>query len=232
VKGVLLRTSDRLLPSSADIYGPLPALLVVLTFVTGVVDAVSYLGLGHVFVANMTGNVIFFAFSLSGAEALSLWASALAIGAFMAGAWGEARIAGSPDDTVRRFRLIVGVQALLVSGAAVTAATLGHRSTGAIALLIILLGCGMGLQNAVVRRLAVPDLTTTVLTLTVTGLASDRPGRSTVRRLTSIAAMLCGALCGGALTLHAGIAWALLLVLILLLAVAATASTPTERNLA
>jgi uncharacterized membrane protein YoaK (UPF0700 family) len=231
MKTALLRLSDRLLPDSAANYGPLPTLLIVLTFVTGVVDAVSYLGLGHVFVANMTGNVIFFAFSLTGAKTLSVWASALAIAAFMAGAWGEARLAGTPADTVRRFRAIVATQALLVAGAAVAAATLGHRSTGAVAVLIILLGCGMGLQNAVVRRLAIPDLTTTVLTLTVTGLASDRPGRPTIRRLTSIAAMLCGALCGGALTLHAGPAWALLLALLLLLAVAAAASAPTERNL-
>lgn len=201
-----------------------------LTFVTGVVDAVSYLGLGHVFVANMTGNVIFFAFSLTGAKNLSVWASALAIAAFMAGAWGEGRLADTPADTVRHFRAIAGVQALLVAGAALASTTLGHRSTGAVAELVILLGCGMGLQNAAVRRLAVPDLTTTVLTLTVTGLASDRPGRPTIRRLTSITAMLCGALCGSALTLRAGIAWALLLALLLLLAVAAAASAPTERD--
>jgi uncharacterized membrane protein YoaK (UPF0700 family) len=230
MKRALLRISDRLLPGSAAKYGPLPALLIVLTFVTGVVDAVSYLDLGHVFVANMTGNVVFFAFSLAGAQSLSVWAPALAIAAFMAGAWAEARLAGTPADTARRFRVIVGLQAVLVAGAAVTAATLGHRSTGAVTVQVILLACGMGLQNAVVRRLAVPDLTTTVLTLTVTGLASDRPGLPTIRRLVSVAAMLCGALCGAALTLHAGTAWALLLALLLLLAVAVAASASNERQ--
>ncbi|MEV5388339.1 YoaK family protein [Streptomyces sp. NPDC052721] len=225
MKTALSRVADRLLPGSAATYGSLPTLLVVLTFVTGVMDAVSYLGLGHVFVANMTGNVIFFAFALTGARNLSVWASVPAIAAFMAGAWGEARLAGTPAGTVRRFRAVAGVQALLVSGAAVAAAARGNHTV-----LVILLGCGMGLQNAAVRRLAVPDLTTTVLTLTVTGLATDRPGRPTARRLTSIAAMLCGALCGSALTLHAGTAWALILALLLLLAVAAAASAPTERN--
>ncbi|SDM75358.1 YoaK family protein [Actinacidiphila guanduensis] len=230
MRTTLLRLSDLLLPGSAASYGPVPVLLIVLTFVTGVVDAVSYLSLGHVFVANMTGNVVFFAFSLAGAKALSLWASALAIAAFMAGARAETRLGRTPTETARRFRAIVGLQSLLVAGAALSAATLGHRTAGAAAAQIILLGCGMGLQNAVARRLAVPDITTTVLTLTVTGLASDRPGPPTTRRLISVAAMFCGALCGAELTLHAGTTWALLLALALLLAVAVAASAPIERN--
>ena len=44
----------------------LPAVLVGLTAVTGLVDAVSYLALGHVFTANMTGNVVFLGFALAG----------------------------------------------------------------------------------------------------------------------------------------------------------------------
>jgi Predicted membrane protein len=59
--------------------GPLPPLLLVLTFVTGLVDAASYLKLGHVFVANMTGNVVFLGFALAGAAGLSLWASLAAM---------------------------------------------------------------------------------------------------------------------------------------------------------
>jgi uncharacterized membrane protein YoaK (UPF0700 family) len=39
-------------------HGPLHVFLVCLTVVTGLVDAFSYLSLGHVFVANMTGNVV------------------------------------------------------------------------------------------------------------------------------------------------------------------------------
>src|SRR2546430_2759576 len=55
--------------------GPPPPLLLVLTVVTGVVDAVSILRLGRVFVANMTGNVVFSAFALVGAPGFSLSAS-------------------------------------------------------------------------------------------------------------------------------------------------------------
>src|SRR5260221_4032971 len=66
--------------------GPLPALLLVLTGVTGLVDAVSYLKLGHVFVANMTGNVVFLGFAVADAGDFSIPASLLAIAAFMAGA--------------------------------------------------------------------------------------------------------------------------------------------------
>jgi hypothetical protein len=48
------------------VHGPLPAPLIGLTLFTGLVDAVSILGLGRVFVANMTGNVVFVAFASAG----------------------------------------------------------------------------------------------------------------------------------------------------------------------
>ncbi|MGW3622440.1 DUF1275 family protein [Streptomyces sp. NPDC000880] len=91
--------------------------------------------------------------------------------------------------------------------------------------LIVLLALGMGAQNAVVRKIAVPDLTTTVLTLTLTGLAADRPGPATVRRLVSVTAMFTGALAGGLLQLHHGTAAALAPALLLLTAVALAAAT-------
>ena len=65
--------------------GPLPPLLLLLTVVTGIVDAASFLNLGRVFVANMTGNVVFVGFAMAGAGGLSLWASLVALGAFLAG---------------------------------------------------------------------------------------------------------------------------------------------------
>ena len=67
-------------------HGPLPLLLLGLTVVTGLVDAFSYLRLGHVFVANMTGNVIFLGFALAGVGDISIVASLLAILAFAVGA--------------------------------------------------------------------------------------------------------------------------------------------------
>src|SRR2546428_14161679 len=75
--------------------GPLPALLLVLTGVTGLVDAVSYLKLGHVFVANMTGNVVFLGFAVADAADFSIPASVLAIAAFLAGALAGGRIGSS-----------------------------------------------------------------------------------------------------------------------------------------
>src|SRR6266550_2956737 len=73
-------------------HGPLPLLLLVLTMVTGLVDAVSYLSLGHVFVANMTGNVVFLGFAVADAQDFSIPASLLAIAAFLAGALAGGRL--------------------------------------------------------------------------------------------------------------------------------------------
>ena len=77
--------------------------------------------------------------------------------------------------------------------------------------LIVLLAFAMGVQNATARKLGVPDLTTTVLTLTVTGIAADSrlaggSGPHPGRRLVAVLAMLAGAVVGGMLVLHVSIA--------------------------
>ena len=82
-----------LVPPADDPDGPLPPLLLALTVVTGLVDAFSYLVLGHVFVANMTGNVVFLGFALAGANGFSIPASVVALGAFGLGAVTGGRIA-------------------------------------------------------------------------------------------------------------------------------------------
>src|SRR5260370_18739178 len=64
----------------------LPLLLHVATAITGLIDAISYLALGHVFTANMTGNVVFLAFAVAGAPGLSITRSLTALVAFLAGA--------------------------------------------------------------------------------------------------------------------------------------------------
>src|SRR3974390_2540563 len=68
-------------------HGPLPVLLLTLTVVTGTVDAVSILSLGRVFVANMTGNVVFVGFAIAGAPGFSLSASLFALAGFLIGAY-------------------------------------------------------------------------------------------------------------------------------------------------
>ncbi len=211
--------------------GPLPRLLLLLTVVTGLVDAFSYLVLGHVFVANMTGNVIFLGFALAGAPGFSTAASLVALASFFAGA-----SAGGVADrrlTGRRDRLLAAsatVQTVLLGVAvALAAGRHGHLADPVHYGLIVALGLSMGLQNAAARKLAVPDLTTTVLTLTITGVAADAASRvarasSVTRRVASVAAMFTGGLVGAALVLHAEIADPLALALAAALTVAASAS--------
>src|SRR5437899_2239103 len=63
-----------------------PSILLGIVAATGIVDAVSFLGLGHVFTANMTGNVVFLGFAIAGAKGLSILRSSIALVAFMLGA--------------------------------------------------------------------------------------------------------------------------------------------------
>ncbi|WP_432061824.1 YoaK family protein [Streptomyces sp. S1] len=192
-------------------------LLLVLTFLSGLVDAASFLGLGRVFVANMTGNVVFLGFALSGVAQLSALASAVALTGFLAGAvaGGAWRRNAEPG---RLFAPLVGVQALLVA-----LALAGQGAEWGRYAVLVPLACGMGLQNAVVHRLGVPDLTTTVMTRTLTGLAVDRPGPATVRRGASVVTLAAGALVGGLLHARAGVEAVLVAALVLSLVVALAA---------
>jgi len=195
---------------------PLVPLLVVLTVVTGMVDAVSFLGLEHVFTANMTGNVVFLGFGLSGGEGISVAGAAVALVAFAGGAvlGGRMHIAlgGTPR---RRLHGAMAVEAVLVAVAALVAVGLSVGSIdGRGYVVVAVLSVAMGLRNAIVRKLGVADMTTTVLTMTVTGLSADsRPAGSepvrTARRVLSVGGMLAGALLGGLLVLGPGMATAL-----------------------
>jgi uncharacterized membrane protein YoaK (UPF0700 family) len=206
-------------------HGPLPRLLIGLTVVTGLVDAFSYLTLGHVFVANMTGNVVFFGFALAGIGGVSAVASLLAVIAFTAGAALGGRLAREPRPH-RGFLLATAclVQAILVLASAIVVAVAGTGLMATRLVLIALLAVALGGQNAVVRRLAVPDLTTTVLTLTVTGLVADAsPAPIRVRRVLAVLAMLLGALIGGVLLRWVAMSAPLWLATALLLGSAASA---------
>ncbi|MEW1659432.1 MULTISPECIES: YoaK family protein [unclassified Streptomyces] len=224
MRALLTDALRTLVPPRTDRHGPLPPLMLLLTVATGVVDAVSYLGLGHVFVANMTGNVVFLGFALAGAAGLSATASLVSLASFLTGALAGGRL-GNRTAT-HRGRLLAmasGVQTFLTAVAAVTAA-----AGGAPYALIVLLGLGMGLQNSVARRLGVPDLTTTVLTLTLTGLAADSApagaaGPRQGRRILSALAMLLGGVAGAALVLHGRLTLALGLAALLLLVTSVTA---------
>jgi uncharacterized membrane protein YoaK (UPF0700 family) len=171
-----------------------PAILLAMTFVTGIVDAVSFLGLGHVFTANMTGNIAFLGFALAGAPNVSIPRSLLALICFSAGAV----IGGKMTSRMWVIRAFA-VEAFLVWAAA--AVSIGSKEPFKIQGVIALTAVAMGLRNAVVRKLGVPDLTTTVLTMTITAFAADSTlaGGDNVRwqrRLAAVVAMLGGAAAG------------------------------------
>ncbi|WP_226900648.1 YoaK family protein [Nonomuraea phyllanthi] len=195
--------ADELFPRGNP-HGVLPVLLILLAMVTGFVDAVSFLGLGHVFVANMTGNIVFLGFALAGSQEIMIWAPALALACFAAGAWSAGLLARRMGNARLAFAVTAAAHTLLVVAAVAVALAAGHDATGPRASLIGVLAYGMGLQNASVRALGVPDLVTNVLTTTLTGLAADAPGRAAFRRAVSVVAMLLGGLAGAALFLTVG----------------------------
>ena len=128
--------------------------------------------------------------------------------------------------------LAVTVELVLSAVAVAVAAFAGqHLGAGSRYALIALLALAMGVQNATVRRLAVADLTTTVLTLTLTGIAADSwlgggSGARTARRVLAVLSMLLGAILGALLLLHVAPAAPLVLA-VALLTLVALAARPT-----
>jgi uncharacterized membrane protein YoaK (UPF0700 family) len=227
VHTLLTEARETLFASSGGRYGRLPPLLVAMTVVTGLVDSFSYLTLGHVFVANMTGNVVFLGFALVGVGGFSIGTALAAVSAFAAGAL----LSGTMESRLversgRLLSLGVGVQTLWLAGAAALAAVDGTSPTAGFRYaLIALLGVAMGIQNGTARRLAVPDMTTTVLTMTIAGLAADArlaggQGSHSGRRLVSIGAMLAGAIIGASLILHTRSIYVLLIAVVAMACVA------------
>lgn len=189
--------------------GTLTISLLALTFSTGLIDALSFIALGRVFTANMTGNIVFLAFAVGGAQGLSAARSAASLLAFMGGAvcgglfnvrhsgWTQARL-------LKHASAIEAALLLIATSFAVITGSKHEITPNAVYGLIVLTAVAMGFRNAVVRKLAVPDVTTTVLTLTVTGFASDSSlaGGTNPRwktRLASIVTMFAGAATGATL---------------------------------
>ncbi|HET6868131.1 MAG TPA: YoaK family protein [Solirubrobacteraceae bacterium] len=211
--------------ASGSLRAPLTLTLLALTFGSGMVDAVSYLGLGRVFTANMTGNVVLLGFGIAQSGGLPILPPAISLGAFALGA-GAGGLLGSKLG--HRHTVHVGAawtfQATLIACATILAAAAPpHAGSVSRDVVIGTLALAMGLQTATARRLAVPDLPTTVLTQTVTGLVADSrlfggTGKGTARRGSAVAAMLVGAV-AGALLLKASLVLALALTGALLLLV-------------
>jgi len=195
-----------------------PYTLLGMIAVTGLVDAVSFLALGRVFTANMTGNVVILAFATARVPGLSITRSLTALLSFLVGAiFGGRIMARAGADSQIRF----AVQAFLLEVAFLFAASfcsieyrgdLIEDSFQPFAL-IALTALAMGTRNAAVRKLAIPDLTTTVLTLTITGIGADSSlangnNPRLARRVESVVAMFLGAALG-AVILHYSISAAL-----------------------
>ncbi|MCB0864890.1 MAG: DUF1275 domain-containing protein [Solirubrobacterales bacterium] len=194
------------------------AALLILTFTAGVVDAVSLLGLGRVFVANMTGNVVLLGFAIAGASGFSVLATLCSLAGFTAGA-GAATLVNSRRRTESGGWLAAAllIEITMFAVAAIICIGMGiDADEDRRFIAIVLLAMGMGIRTAAVRDLAVKDLNTTVVTMTMTSLFSDlrsgaAEGTSNARRFGAIAAMLLGAVAGALLVLHASLSAALLL---------------------
>jgi uncharacterized membrane protein YoaK (UPF0700 family) len=192
-------------PSVESIRHPLTRTLLVLSLTTGVIDAACYLGLGRVFAANMTGNILLLGFGIAGAGGLSATGPLVALGAFFGGAVAGGRLGVTTESAEthlsRAVAIEVGIFTLATLLAVVFKITPDHFSGY---LVIGILAFAMGLRNATVRRLGVPDISTTVLTMTMTALAAESPfaggdGKGGWRRGGAVVAMLAGAFVGALL---------------------------------
>jgi uncharacterized membrane protein YoaK (UPF0700 family) len=208
--------------AAADIRHPLTVALLTLTFVTGIVDAISFLGLGRVFAANMTGNVVLLGFGVAGSGGLPVIAPLVSLGAFVAGAaaGGElARRIGARHPTHVARALLA--EALLTAAAIVVVLVVDVRPrTVAAGVVIGLLAFAMGQRSAAVRHIGVPDLTTTVLTMTLTALAADPHSTAGRRRRIGAALTMFGGALAGALLLRLALVWPLAAAALLTLATA------------
>jgi len=181
-------------------------LMLALTFGTGVVDAVGYLGLDRVFTGNMTGNVVILGMALVGADDLPIVGPALALVGFMAGAALGGRVLKGQEKTwTMRTTLLFSLVATVTVGLSVLLFVVGDDPKPAVGITITtLLGGVMGVQAATARVIAVKDVTTVVVTSTITGLAADSmfgSGKRTGsgRRALAVLLILAGAVVGAAL---------------------------------
>jgi uncharacterized membrane protein YoaK (UPF0700 family) len=221
----------------------LPYSLLGMTVVTGLIDAVSYLSLGHVFTANMTGNIVLLAFASTGVPQVSLARSITALLGFLAGAAAGGRImtGASSVAQLRAASSVFALEVVFLVGA--TLAALGYTVVSSRHFLqpyamIIFTAIAMGMRNAAIRKLALPDLTTTVLTLTVTGLAADSSlARGTnprwQRRIAAVVAMFTGAALGSIILRHSvfvALAFSVVLSSLCSLALLISSRLSVERN--
>ena len=220
-------------------FDPRVPLLLLLSVTTGLVDAASVLGLGKVFTANMTGNVVFLGFAAAGAPGFAWPSFVVAIAAFLFGALIAGRTGKAfAGRSERRWLMVAAtIETALLWTAAATAIGVGQAvlETPRLFAIIAFTAVAMGFRNATIRQLKVADLTTTVLTLTFTGLGADSSaaGGSNPnwrRRIGAVAAIFIGAAIGAVLLNWWGV-WAPLALAgtLVLSGTAACATHPASR---
>lgn len=181
--------------------------LLLLTFATGLVDAVSVLVLGHVFVANMTGNVIFLGFWFVPHSGVDMTAALVAFVAFVGGAILGGRLARHLDHDVRTWLgITLGAETVALLALAILGGTgvLDYQDDTKL-LLIAGLAVVFGVQNVTARQFGVQELSTTVLTSTISGLGFDSrlaggSGEREKLRYTVVLTMCGGAAVGATMT--------------------------------
>jgi len=200
-------------------------LMLALTFTTGIVDAVGYLGLDRVFTGNMTGNVVILGMALAGDTGLPVAGPLVALAAFMVGAAAAGRaLRGAVPGWTRRHTALFASVGLALVAAAIPAVAFDAQGRPLRFAVTALLGLAMGCQAATARHFAVKDVTTVVVTSTITGLASDSVlGRGTgqpwQRRVGAVALIGLGAV-AGALMLRVDLGFALAVAAAIILAAA------------
>jgi uncharacterized membrane protein YoaK (UPF0700 family) len=153
-------------------------LLVVLTMSSGAVDAISFIGLGRVFTAFMSGNLVYLGMGIANAGGPGFIRAMVSLAAFAVGAFLAARILepsmGSRALWSPRVSITLGVASLSQAAfLAVWLATAGHSQHGAVEILVALSAFAMGLQTGAVLSLGVTGVFTTAATATLLYLVTD-----------------------------------------------------------
>jgi uncharacterized membrane protein YoaK (UPF0700 family) len=181
--------------------------LLLLTFATGLVDAISVLVLGHVFVANMTGNIIFLGFWFAPHSVVDMTAALVAFVAFISGAVVGGRLARHLDDDVTRWLTVaLGIEVVMLATMSILSGT-GVLSYHDNTKLVLIAGLALtfGVQAATARQFGIQELSTTVLTTTIVGIGFDSrlaggSGHRERLRYSVVLTMCAGALVGATMT--------------------------------
>ncbi|MFL6061079.1 MAG: YoaK family protein [Marmoricola sp.] len=182
-------------------------LMLALTFSTGLIDAVGYLGLDRVFTGNMTGNVVVLGMALAHADGLPVAGPVVALSGFLAGAAiAGSALRGEAAGWSQRTSAIFACVAVALGTTSGYLLAVDHPPHAAALTVTGLLGTAMGAQAGTARHLAVKEVTTVVVTSTITALAAEswfgnRAGAQVPRRGSAVALILLGA-CTGALLLR------------------------------